>query len=562
MFDTINSLTNKNWRIMYTNAPSSCEHLLNILLANREITDTKNFFNPSLRHFMPDPFNFIDMEKAVIRVAKAIQNDETITIFGDYDVDGVVSTSLLIKFFEYAKVPYQYVIPNRVDDGYGVSKRNIDKYKNSLIIAVDCGCNAIEELTYAKENEVEIIVIDHHKMDCIPEAVAIINPHRPDECGKYKYLCAAGLVFIFIVGLNRELKRLNFYEKEPDLISYLDIVAIATVCDVMELVDLNRAFVSTGIKVIKKRQNLGINALISVGNINDITSEVLAFFLGPRINAAGRLSYADISVKLLTTKDIAEAQQLALHLDELNQHRKVMESEIIADAQSRIDHKLNFICLYSHNWHAGIIGIIAGRIKETYNKPAFIIACDSNGIGKASCRSVEGIDVAAIIRKAINTGIIISGGGHKLAAGFLIKEEKIADFIEFLKSEIKEHEHLRRELIADCLMPIELISNELINEISKLEPFGEGNHYPKFVIPRTKIISRKIVGENHIQVVLSDDSGRQLRAISFKSTGTPLGYLLMNKTDNVSVLGTISVSKWSGKNQINFRIEDISTSLS
>lgn len=552
----LQSLTDKTWQIKSEDVPSDTERLREILLENRSINDVVHFLNPQVSHLMPDPLNFIDMEKAVNRVARAIQKKELITIFGDYDADGVSSTSLLVKFFKHVKVPFQYIIPNRIDDGYGVSKKNIDKYKNSLIIAVDCGCNAIKELKYAKENGIEVIVIDHHKMESVPEAVAIINPHRPDECGNYKYLCAAGLVFIFLVGLNRELKTRKFYQEGPELIDYLDIVAIATVCDVMELIDLNRAFVSTGIKIIKKRKNFGIDALMSVGHIENVDSETLAFFFGPRINAAGRLASADLGVELLTTQNPIEARKIALKLDSLNQNRKEMETEIIEDIRTKIDPKLSFICLADRSWHAGIIGIIAGRLKEAHNKPAFIISVDSEGCGKASCRSVEGVDVSAIIRKAIEAGIVSSGGGHELAAGFSIQEEKIADFVEFLKSEIPYTQFAGKELLAECFIPIKLVLSGAVETMSKLEPFGVGNPRPKFVVPNVRITACKIIGERHIQTVLSDASGNQLRTISFKSVGTKLGDILMHEAREISVCGTICVSQWRGRQQISFKIED------
>lgn len=562
MSKKITSLTNKIWHIKNDkNQLIDSNRITDILLENRNIKNVRQFLNSTVKNFMPDPFHFLDMEKAVNRIIKSIENKETITLFGDYDVDGVSSTSIFIKFFEHIKTPYQYLIPNRIDDGYGISKENINKYKDSLIITVDCGSNAIDELKYAKENNIDIIVIDHHKMSSIPKGIAIVNPHRPDENKDYKYLCATGLAFICIVGINRALKCNGLYKerhiKEPDLIDYLDLVALATVCDVMDLIELNRAFVSTGIKVIQRRKNLGIDALISIGKMKNISSDTLSFFFGPRINAAGRISNADLSVKLLTTQNPIEARNLALQLNELNKNRQQIESKIVEEALQRINEELNFICLYDKEWHVGIVGIVAGRLKEKYNKPTFIISIDNNGYGKASCRSIDGIDISEIIKKAIKKDIILSGGGHAMAAGFSIKEEMIESFIDFLKFEIKYNFPLK-ELYADCFLPVKSISTEIVKSISRLEPFGSGNIHPKFVIPNMKVASHKIVGKKHIQVTLEDEEKNQLNAISFKSVNSLLGNIIMEYNGIINILGAISLSEWNGKECISISIEDIS----
>ena len=555
------SLTKKTWNIKNgEDSLNDFHELSEILLQNRNIKDIDSFLNAAIKRFMPDPFHFIDMEKAVKRIVQAIRSKEKITILGDYDVDGVSSTAIFIIFLQHLNMEYEFVIPSRFDDGYGLSIKNIEKYKDSLIIAVDCGSSSIEELQYAKENDVDIIVIDHHKMNCIPEAVAIVNPHRPDESGEYLYLCATAMVFMCITGLNRELRQSGHYKenylKEPELLDYLDLVALATVCDVMDLIDLNRAFVMTGLKVMQKRKNLGIDALISIGKITNATSDSIAFFLGPRINAAGRLATADTSVQLLTTKNPIEARKIALYLDGLNRERQSVESQIADEATQRVDESLNFVCLYDRGWHQGVIGIVAGRLKEKYNKPTFIVSINETGIGKASCRSIEGVDIVVIIKKAAEKGILISGGGHAMAAGFSIEEAKLEEFVQFLKEEITQPTPVK-ELYADCFLPAELASIETARHISKLEPFGTGNIHPKFVLTNVRIMSHKVVGKNHLQISLKSETGRALNTISFKSYGTPLGDIIMNYEENVSILGTLSISEWKGREYLSFYLEDI-----
>jgi single-stranded-DNA-specific exonuclease len=508
---------------------------------------------------MPDPFVFIDMEKAVDCVANAIKSGRKIVIFGDYDVDGVASTAICINFLNYVRADCSYEIPDRSKDGYGINIENLSKHKDSLIIAVDCGSSAINELLYAKNFGIDIIVIDHHKMSSIPSALAIINPYRPDEKDDYKYLCAAGLVFMCIVGINRSLKESGFYfnKKEPCLVDYLDLVALATVCDVVNLIGLNRAFVSVGLKVIQQRKNLGIDALMSLYRGSTITAETISFFLGPKLNAAGRMSSADISVKLLTTKNPIEAKNIAKQLDDFNKKRQIIEHEITEKIIANVDDNAAFICSYHSDWHAGIIGIVAGRLKEKFGKPAIVISCDKNGKCKASCRSVDDLDISELVDEGIRRGIISSGGGHSMAAGFTIEVDKIDELMEFLKAEIKLPNR-SQELWADCLLNLQMLSVDFIEAISVLEPFGMGNRYPKFVITNVRISSAKIVGENHIATVLSDDFGNSLRAISFKVANTVLGKTILNTIDPVYALGTLSISHWKGKKYISFLLEDIS----
>lgn len=559
MVDKIISVTNKIWKIRNAKEESvEVEALVAAIARNRGVKNLEAFLNTSLENAMPDPFVFIDMEKAVSSIAEAIKNGRPIAIFGDYDVDGIASVSIFVNFLKHLGANFSYYIPNRTEDGYGLNIGAMEKYRNCFIIAVDCGSNSLKELLYAKNNGTEVVVIDHHKMSILPDALALVNPHRPDEKDDYKCLCATGLAFICIVGIDRLLRESGFYrgKKEPSLMEYLDLVALATVCDVVDLVGLNRAFVSTGLKIVKGRRNIGVDALVALYKGSEITAETISFFFGPRLNAAGRISSADMSVKLLTTDNPIEAKKIAQDLDNLNRERQIIEQQIMEEAVSSMDENLNFICSYCPNWHVGVIGIVAGRLKEKYNKLSIVISQDINGKGKASCRSVDSIDLSELIRKGIQRGIISSGGGHAMAAGFSIEVDKIGDLVEFLKTEIRD-ETAAPELQADCFLDLSAVSVDLLQSISVLEPFGMGNKRPRFVIPNVDISFSKVVGESHISVTLQDKKGNSIRAIAFRSLNTELGYALLNEKRPIDVIGTCVITSWGEKKYVNFHLEDL-----
>lgn len=563
MVKKVYSLTDRIWEISDPRdfSKMSPAELFDIILQNRGVSDAESFRKASLKNLMPDPFFFIDMEKAVARILTAVKLNQRIVILGDYDVDGISSTVLLMKFFEHIGIEFSYSIPNRMEDGYGLNIKNLERYRDHLVITVDCGSNSIDELDYAKENGIDVIVLDHHKMErgVSQSAIAIVNPHRPDEQNTYHYLCAAGVVFMCIVGINRALRNCGFYDEkkitEPKLIDYSDLVALATVCDVMPLIDLNRAFVSAGIKKMTERKNLGINALIDLNEVSEISVETIAFSLGPKINAAGRIDSADIAVKLLSTKDSGEARGFALRLEELNRQRQSIEREIFEEAKAEIEENLNFICVSGKDWHVGVIGIVAGRLKERYHKPTFVVSIDESGKGRASCRSVPGVDISVLIAEAIQRKIIAGGGGHSMAGGFSINADKISAFIEFLKKEVK-YTPQREILNADCYLSIEAISFDLLYAVSRAGPFGIGFQYPKFVIPDLKVVSSRIVGKNHVQLCF-EGNGKNLKGIAFRCADSKLGQQLLSYDGYVQVLGTLSVSEWNCCKYINLTVEDI-----
>lgn len=597
------SIGGKIWKTISDEIPQSCSDVVRILLKNRGFEDIADLRKITLRNTMPDPLILLDMDKAVERVVAAIYAGEKITIMGDYDVDGVSSTVLFLNFFEHINVPCSYSIPNRMENGYGLSIDSIKNYKDNLLIAVDCGSSSFDELKYARSENVDLIVIDHHTMESVPSgefaAVALVNPHRPDESGDYGHLCAAGVVFLCLVAINRSLREKGFYKehhiKEPDLFDYLDLVALATVCDVMPLVGLNRAFVLQGIKAMQRGKNLGIDALLSQNKTSTLTADTISFFFGPKINVAGRLAAADISVKLLSTKNPIEAKNIADKLDAMNKERQALEQEIVNEAAKQIDEKLNFICVFSDKWHPGIVGIVAGRLKESYRKPSLVISLDSSGNGRGSCRSIPSVNIAGVIRKAVQKGILNGGGGHAMAAGFSIHVDKISEFVEFLKEEISYEEN-PEEVEADCYLPAELISLDMMDAMAEIGPFGNGNKVPKFILPNLRIVRTKVVGRNHMQVVFEgnrgdnrfrdngkcnakgntrdNDGGSPLGnsgvtdsinnaivyGICFRSVGNPIGNVLLKYSEDknpVDALGSFSVSEWNGRKTISFVLEDI-----
>lgn len=553
--DSIKSLLGNIWNVKSAERIDE-NNVVDVLLKNRGYS--RDFMNSTMRNSMPDPYSFIDMEKAVKRIYEAIVKKQPIAVLGDYDVDGISSTCIFLKFFKEIGVDCVYTIPNRMDEGYGLNISNIEKYKDYLIIAVDCGSSSAEELAYAKENNIDVVVVDHHTMNCVPEgAVAIVNPHRPDERDNFKYLCAAGLVFMCVVGLNRLLKQKGFYEKaSPQLMDYLDLVALATVCDVVALKGLNRAFVINGLQIIRMKKNLGIRELLALRNKSEVNAETIAFFIGPNLNAGGRLKTADIGVELLTTDDPAKAKQLAIELLNLNKERQELESAMVEESMSMIDEKLNYICVFNPDWHVGVIGIVAGRLKEKFNKPTIVICCDKNGVGKASCRSIEGVDISQIVKKGIDKEVISSGGGHAMAAGFSLPVENIPSLREFLKTEI-QYDSKPKTFDVDAVVNLSDLSLDFVKKTEELAPFGQGNPSPIFVISDIKITCSRILKDQHISVMLSDDFGNTLKGISFRCMGTALEDALLNSRNKLKILGELCISVWKDTRSVNFLIRDV-----
>lgn len=536
------------------------------LLAQRQVhpDHAESFLNPKLKDLMPDPFHLKDMDLAVTRVIKAIQAKEPIVIFGDYDVDGATSTALLKRFFDALSTPNDFYIPNRLTEGYGLTQGALQSLYNKgyrLVITVDCGTTSYEALNWAKEHHMDVIILDHHTSEkTLPPAFALVNPNRYDEASPYTYLCAAGLTFLFLTALKSRLQ--ETFPSLPDLRGFLDLVALGTVCDVVPLIGLNRAYVSQGLKVISKQTNTGLKALFKSAAINEKASAYhLGFILGPRINAGGRIGESDLGAKLLSTDDPLLAEKISQRLEALNSERQTLEAIMLEDACKQVEekglHNQSVICVASDKWHMGIVGIIAGRLKDLYHRPCFAIAIDDQGIGKGSGRSIPGVDLGRLAHEACAEGLLINGGGHPMAAGITASKDRIEDFKEFLKTHIPKTDTLPTLPIHGALA-ISGVSLELIDLLDQLSPFGQENPSPNFVLTNVRVSYSNVVGSGHIRCILESENGHRLPAIAFREAETPLGQHLLSNEKNrpFHVVGTLKSNHWQGQSNPQFLIKD------
>lgn len=585
IFQDFNSYTDSKWQVKtfderQAELISQKFEVSNLIaklfsIRNISIDDIASYLNPTLKDNMPDPNILMDMEKACERILVALKNNEKIAIFGDYDVDGSTSTSCLIRYFNLLGVEVVYHIPDRFTEGYGPNKEAFQKFIDqniNIIFTLDCGTLAYNEIKFAKDNNIDVIVIDHHQPEInLPEAYAMINPNRLDDTTNLGYLAAVGVTFMFIVGLNRKLRESKWFDnilKEPNIISLLDMVSLGTICDVVPLVGINRLLVQKGLEVFSKKPNIGLTALIDKANINNkISTYDLGFKLGPRINAGGRLGKSKHGTELLTCEDEAKAADIATELDNFNKERQTIEAHILKTAidsltSEQIDKKIIFA--YGQDWHEGVIGIIASRIKQKFKKPCIVFSA-KNGIAKGSGRSIKGIDLGNLIIAATQKGIVTQGGGHAMAAGLTLDEDKILllqDFIEdrldsnSIALDIDDTNH------ADSIINITAVNSELYDDINKLGPFGSNNEEPNFIIKSTKITFIKEFGDNHIRCGLSSDIDKNVEGITFRSKNTPLGDAIMNnKGKLVSLYGKIKVNEWGGRRIPQFHIEDIGAEI-
>ena len=576
------SVSGKNWvfkkynqkDLIFLKENFSLDEITSKLLSIRKIKkeDISSFLNPSIKNFLPNPNNLIDMEKTTLRTIKAILNNEKIGIFGDYDVDGATSIALLGNYFSELNLKYEIYIPDRKKEGYGPSiesfKELIKKGVN-VIFTVDCGTLSFEAINYAKKNNIDVMVIDHHQSEVkLPDAFSIINPNRLDDKSNLQYLCAAGVTFMFLVSINRELRSKNWFNKnkinEPNLINFLDLVSLGTVCDVVPLTGLNRAIVKQGLKVISSKKNLGIKTLLSICNIDTHPSTYhLGYMLGPRINAGGRVGKCSHGANLLLDKDPKNTFKLASELDQYNKERQILEKDLLQKILIKTKDYLNdpVIILSGENWHEGVIGIVASRLKDKFNKPIIIISFDGN-IGKASARSIVGFDIGSIIIAATQEKILLKGGGHKMAGGFSIKLENLEKLKEFIFKKFKsinEDLSIGRPLLVDSIISPSAVNVEFYKKIALLSPFGSGNPEPKFVIEDLKTINGKIVGQNHIKSVLIGKDGTTIKSIAFNSLEKDISTFLIKKNNkSFNIAGKLSLNEWKGQSNVEFIIDDIS----
>ena len=529
--------------------------------------DIVEYLNPTLRHYMPNPSCLKDMDNAAKRLAQAIVNDEKVAVFGDYDVDGATSSALLDLYFKALDKSLRVYIPNRVEEGYGPNIsafRKLSEESITLIITVDCGTMAYDALDEANRLGIDVIIADHHKVgEELPKCFALINPQREDDKSGLEYLAAVGVTYMLLVALNRTLRNDGYFKNTPppDLRHFLDIVALGTICDVVPLTGLNRAFVSQGLKVMAQSKNLGLLTLMDMSKITTAPTVFdCGFRLGPRINAGGRIGNSHMGVQLLTSSVVDEATSLAMYMDDLNTERRMItqENQALAEKQiAEIIHMPSVIVLASPLFHVGVIGIVAGSIKDKYNRPCFIISLKEEGMGKGSARSVHGVDIGACVTEAVQKGLISSGGGHAMAAGITLEYSQLDTFKTYLSHNI-DTAFLDKPLnlkINAAISPSG-VTGEMFQSIQQVGPFGAENPEPCFVMPHMRIIQANIVGENHVSCILSDEQGEKLKAIAFSSTHENIRQMLMWKKP-LHVVGYLRMNEWKGKNTLQFIIRDV-----
>ena len=548
--------------------------ILGRLLVARGIRfdEVENFLNPAIKTQLPNPSLLQDMDKAAERLADAIINKEKIAVFGDYDVDGATSSALLKRFFKSVGSDLRIYIPDRIVEGYGPNALALLKLKAEgmdVVITVDCGITAFEAIEAGTIAELDIIVLDHHRAEArLPAAYAVVNPNRLDDNSGQGHMAAVGVSFLAIVAINRILRARNFYNEqrpEPRIMQWLDIVALGTVCDVVPLTGVNRAFVAQGLKVMAMRQNPGIVALGDVAGLSEAPGTFHAgFMFGPRVNAGGRVGEAGLGARLLSTDDPLEAKKIAQQLHQYNAERKELEKAVLDEAIERAEASLNnnlVLLVDGEGWHPGVIGIVAARLKEKYNRPACVIAFDENGIGKASGRSVTGIDLGGAILSAKEKGLLVAGGGHKMAAGFTV----LRDMLPALVAHVNEHAQAQLngqpfapELRIDSVLSLHSLTLDLIEKLNMLAPYGSGHAEPRFVLTGVKIIKPRVVGENHVSCFIQDTSGgASLKGIAFRAMDSDLGELLLKAgSAPLHLAGHVTVNEWNGKKTVDFQIVD------
>ena len=578
-----NSVSNKNWifkkyseqDVLFYKENYSLDEITSKLLSIRKIKkkDVQSFLNPSIKNLLPNPEIINDMQKSAKRASDAVSKKHKIGIFGDYDVDGAAATALLANYFSKINVPFEIYIPDRRKEGYGPSiksfKELIDKGVK-IIFTVDCGTLSFEAIDYASKNKIDVIVLDHHQSEInLPNAYSVVNPNRFDDKSNLKYLCAAGVTFMFLISLNKELRSSNWFIQnktiEPNLLDYLDLVALGTICDVVPLIGLNRAIVSQGLKILKSKKNLGLKTLFDICEIRSQPNVYhIGYLLGPRINAGGRVGKSSHGANLLISSNPKDVFKIASELDNFNKERQILEREVLDKILMDIGNNIQepVIIINGKNWHEGVIGIVASRIKDKFNKPVIIISVDNNGIGKASARSIVGFDIGLAIISAVQEKILIKGGGHKMAGGFTIEIKNFEKFKNFI---FKKFEKLNinslseKPLYLDSIIAPTALNIEFYNKVYTLGPFGSGNPEPKFVLEDMKSVNNKIIKDKHIKSILVGKDGSTVKSIAFNCIENEIGAYLLKKNNKLfNIAGKLSLNEWQGQSNVEFIIDDIS----
>ena len=556
------------------------DHLVEKILSRRGITspdDVMHFLNPSIKNNMPDPSTMCDMDTAARIIADAVMANDKIAIYGDYDVDGITSTAVLVKYLRALGCDVVWHLPTREGEGYGLNIAAIDEIVDkgaNLIITVDCGISGVDEVAHAKECGIKIVVTDHHLPDdTLPVADAVVNPKRTDDTSGLSYMAGVGVAFMTLVAVRRELRGRNIDARLRERIesvnpsSYLDFVALGTICDTMPLIGLNRAFVATGLQVLERRQNLGLRVLMDVAEIKHASVYTVGFALGPRLNAAGRLDSAAPALELLLTDNQLIASDLANQLNEMNRERIDIQNAIMMRATEMADKCCAagrcslFVC--GDSWHGGVMGIIAGRLKDRYNLPT-CVATKSDGVINGSGRSIAGVDLGHIIHMALANGILSEGGGHAAAAGFSLPAENEDAFCEFLENAVRDQLNgniPESEILVDAEIDASGATLDLIDKLSVLEPFGQANPEPTLVLHGASLRYASVMGNgSHLRGNVSTARGHNLAFVGFNLVGTPVGNFLLddaNTNTTITLLGKLKKNEYNGRVSAQFVIEDI-----
>jgi single-stranded-DNA-specific exonuclease len=570
------SITGQPWRWRRPADPDlTPDALVDELLLARGVTreDLARHREPTIREFLPDPSCFNDMDKGARRLADAVQGGEKIAIFGDYDVDGATSSAVLVLLLRRLGADPIVYIPDRLMEGYGPSGKALCELKSrgaALAICVDCGAQAFEALEEARGADLDVIVVDHHQCaSLLPFAFALINPNRLDESEQgaaHGHLAAVGMAFLLGVALIRELRRRGFFadRTEPKMLDLLDLVALGTVADVARLKTLNRAFVTQGLKVMAARQNLGLAALAEAARLTRApVCRDLGFALGPRINAGGRVGKSDLGVRLLTCTDADEARTIAAELDRLNEERRAIETLVCEQAEEQAARQgdVPVIAVMSSGWHQGVIGIVAGRIKERFGRPAIVIAECEDGTGKGSGRSISGVDLGAAILAAKDSGLLIAGGGHAMAAGLTLPAGGLEPLREYLNARLAadvEAARGGRALLLDALLAPGGVCGTLCDALDAAGPYGAGWPSPRVAAGPARLLKTGIVGDGHVRGLACGEDGKSFKWIAFRSASSALGQALLSSAGDRRwwLAGTVKRDEWNGGNAAEMHLED------
>ena len=542
------------------------------VLAGRGVglEDAEGFLNPTLKSALPDPSWLRDMDKAAERLADAIVGEERVAVFGDYDVDGATSSALLDRYFKAIGIALTVYIPDRQKEGYGPNAPALLSLREqgvAVVVTVDCGIAAFEPLQAAADAGLETIVVDHHQAEPrLPTAAAVVNPNRLDDDSGLGQLAAVGVTFLLVVALNRTLRQRGWFDdkQEPNLLQWLDLVALGTVCDVVPLTGLNRVLVAQGLKIAAHRDNPGLAALSDLAGVDQrLGAYHLGFVFGPRLNAGGRVGNSDLGAKLLATDDMDEAQAIAAKLNDYNLERREIEAAIqtqaieLAEAKGAV--QLPLVFLADPRWHQGVIGIVASRLKDRFHRPTIVVAMDGEE-GKGSGRSIPGVDLGAAITAAKQAGLLLAGGGHAMAAGLTVAPDKLAELEEFLSERIAKTmtgQPQGKYLGLDGALTVSGASRDLFDTLESAGPYGAGHPEPRFAIANADVVKADLVGHNHVRMVLAGARGGRLKGIAFGVADSPLGQaMLSSQGRSLHLAGHLRADDWQGRRGVQLFIED------